>query len=986
MPSSPGGGRSVRWNRALAVRVLALVYFVSGACSLIDEVVWTRLLKLSLGNTVYASSIVISVFMGGLALGALIMARFCGRIRQPLRLYALIELLITISVLLSPKAIGLLDSFYVWFWQMAHPSSGVLIVCQTALSALVLLIPTVLMGSTLPLLSRVVTAVEDDAGTLVSRLYALNTLGAAAGCFLAGFVLIRSLGVMATLWTAAMLNLGVVVAAYAIHVLSGRQTFEVSSDEPAAPQEAPTAGRSRAEPALLAVAFFVSGLACIGYELLWMRSIVHSVGAFTYVFSAVLTVYLIGNVIGTALGTLAVRSRKNPGATYAAIFFLLGLCGVLYIPWLHLCNFYLLPWISAHLEDSLWRQIVPWRMLRPMTQCLVLFLVPSTIMGIGFPFMVQAWIRHVHRVGRTVGSAYSVNTIGAVAGGLVTGFICIPFLGLQKSIILLGLLVLWLAAVMWFALARPVRRAWLVRSIPLLTALCVTLRVPLIPADLFNRTVALSFEKEHDSVVDVRTGINTTVSIHRDHGSDDLFLYTSGRMVAGTSPGYRGDQKMLGHFPVLLNPAAESVLTVGFGTGESTACLNLHNLERNDCVEIAPEVLEMSLKYFTDLNLGPRHTEEVNVILMDARNYLHLTEQTYDVIVNDCTSIRGFAENSSLYTRDYLECARRHLNENGLFMSWIDTYASESTRVVNALLGTMLDAFPHVTLWYMLPEPSPFFVVVGSNEPQSFRIPHIAREMDNRAVAKSLLRINIERTEDVLSCYVANQDDLRRYLRRYACNTDDHPFVEFCTAERPAGYAMLRQFFQGVASDSVYRHLDWTDIDPRAQAQWLAGFDRLRRATRHVLLAQTARTPWECIKHCLDGLETMPDYHVLQVTRIRAEKDLAKMVKQALAARDLKQAQALTDVFLKVEPDAAVAWILQSQIERLKCQPEAALRAARRAVDVAPQSLAALHNLWGLLLANHEAEEAQDLFDRAVDVYGRLDSPELNGSPGGKLD
>ncbi len=967
----------VVWDRRWAVGILMAVYFVSGACSLMDEVVWTRLLKLSIGNTVYASSIVISVFMGGLALGALLMSRFCRRIRKPLPAYIVIESLITVSVLLSPGAIRMLDSFYVWFWRTAEPTPTVLLICQTVLSAAVLLVPTILMGSTLPLLSRVVTVVEDAAGPLVGRLYALNTLGAAAGCFLAGFVLIRTIGVTWTLWSAAILNAAVVCGAAVVHILSGRRTFEVVSDELTHPEAMPVVAATRFEPQLLAVGFFVSGLACIGYELLWMRSIVHSVGTFTYVFSAVLTVYLVGNVIGTLIGTKAVRSCKNPGAVYALVFFLLGLAGVLYIPWLHLCNHHLLPWALERWSHSIWLGIMPELMFSPMAQCLVLFLIPSILMGIGFPFMVQAWIRHAHRIGRTVGSVYSINTAGAVAGGLLAGFVCMPLWGLQTAIILLGLLVLWLAAVMWLALARPLTHPWLVRGVLLVGALFVTVQVRLIPANLFNRTVALNRERLHPDVIDVKTGVNTTVSIHRDAGTDDRFLYTSGRMVAGTSPGYRGDQKMLGHFPVLLNQHADAVLSIGFGTGESTACLSLHEIERNDCAEIAPEVLQMSLKYFPDLNLGAKHTEEVNVVLMDARNYLHLTEQSYDVIVNDCTSIRGFAENSSLYTKDHFECARRHLNKNGLFMSWIDTYTAEAPQVVDTLLGTMLEAFPHVTLWYMLPEPSPFFVVVGSNEPQRFSVRHIANELDQPAVGASLSKINIRKPEDVLSCYLGDETDIRRCFGRYACNTDDRPFVEFCTAQLPTSRAKQRNFLDRIQSDSIYRHLDWTGLDESARAQWTEQFETLRRATRHVLAAQTAPTSERALRHCLEGLAIRPDHHILKQAKRTLEKDLAKKVRKSLAAGDPHQAHSLTETLLNADPNSTMGWVLLSQIEHHTGDTEAALRAAQHALDTTQADPAALHNLWGLLLVGEQTEEAQMLLDRAVRLSRTLATSNL---------
>ena len=178
-------------SRQAGINWLMLIYFSSGVCSLIDEVIWIRLLKLTLGNTVYASSIVVSTFMGGLALGAFIMGRYSDHVTKRLRLYALLETIITISVLSLPWGLRIADKSYVWFYRAYDPSHRQLLVVQVIISGLILIVPSVLMGSTLPLLGRFVTSLEKETGRLVGRLYAFNTLGAAVGCFLAGFVLIR---------------------------------------------------------------------------------------------------------------------------------------------------------------------------------------------------------------------------------------------------------------------------------------------------------------------------------------------------------------------------------------------------------------------------------------------------------------------------------------------------------------------------------------------------------------------------------------------------------------------------------------------------------------------------------------------------------------------------------------------------------------------------------------------------------------------------
>ncbi len=961
-------------HRRLVINVLVLVYLVSGVCSLIDEVVWLRLLKLIIGNTVYASSIVVSVFMGGLAIGAALMGRLCERFKKPLRTYALIELTITITVLLSPAALKLADAFYVWLWHTLHPGQGVLIFWQALLSGLVLLVPTILMGSTLPLLARFVTSVGKETGPLVGRLYALNMLGAAAGTFLAGFVLIRTIGVMGTLRTAALLNVGVACGGYLLHRVSHRRVAAsvVGAPPRGCPGQAqgPAPTASPLGLALLGGGFFLSGLACIGYELLWMRSIIHSIGTFTYVFSAVLTVYLVGNVIGTMIGTRLVRRVKNPAATYAAILFVLGAAGVAYLPWLDLCNYRLLPWAATQPEIALLGNVFPMLMARPLIQCTILFLLPSIVMGIGFPLMVQAWVDRVHRVGLSTGLAYSINTIGAVLGGLLTGFVLMPLLGLQASIITLGLVVVWAAAILWLVFVLPQTRRWVVRGLVPLAAVFVSVWAAQIPADLFVRTVALSGQEFGHGIVAMREGINTTVSVHRDPRYGALYLYTSGRIVAGTSRGFRGDQKMLGHFPVLLNQYANRTLSVGFGTGESTACLAMHEIDQIDCVEIAPEVVDFALEYFGELNLGDELDERTNMIYMDARNYLHLTERKYDVIMSDCTGMTHFAENGSLFTKDYFECARDHLNEHGLFMSWIDTYTTQGRAVMNSVLGTMMEVFPYVTLWYPTPEPAPFFVVVGSEQLQKVSIRHILDELDRPAVKESLEKINLRDAVDVVSCYIADQNDIRRFVKQYTANTDNFPFIEFITTHQRAGRSVMRDFFEAVRSDSVYQHIDWAGADEVDKERWRARLDRVRQVARYVQLSQTSSMYDESLGYAMQGLEIVPDYPALQIARRSIERELLASGLQALAGGNPESAMAIGRAMLAKDPNAVAAWFLFSQASRAQGNTAAAMQAARRAVQMAPQDMGTYYNLWSILLWADDPAAAQETLNRAVEVFG----------------
>ncbi len=883
------------------------------------------------------------------------MGRYCDRIRKPLRLYALTELAITGLALASPWALRTADGIYIGLCRSWQPGPGWLIAGQIVISTCILLVPTLLMGSTLPLLGRFVASVEKDAGPLVGRLYALNTLGAAAGCFLAGFVLIKVIGVMGTLRFAAVLNLLVALGGYVMHRVSLRDTGETAVS--ASPLPIPVAlGRGRDTGlALLGAGFFLSGLVSIGYELLWMRSIVHTAGAFTFVFSAVLTVYLAGNVIGAAIGSRIIRSVKNPAGLSAVLLSGLGACGVLYLPWLNLCNYHLMPWLLGPLDESAWYKPMPWNLLCPLIRSTVLFLVPSMVMGIGFPIMLQAWVDRAHRIGWSTGTAYGVNTWGAVAGGVVTGFLLIPLLGLQVTILALGIAAVWVGTLMWLYFVRPVAgRRWRRWLLPL-AAVFVTVQSTRLPGDLFVKTVALSRWMRDCEVLDIKEGINTTVSVHRDPRTNALYLCTSGCRVAGTSREYRGDQKMLGHLPVLLNKDAQSVLSVGFGSGESTACLSTHGVERVDCVEIAPELVKVSLTYFNGLNLGDELDEKVHMIYQDAKNYLRLTDRRYDAIVNDCTSMRGMAENASLYTKEYFESARDHLTDNGLFMSWLDTYASECHEAVQSVIGTILEVFPYVTLWYPTTEPGPYFVIVGSKRPQSFSPRHIDSELAKPAVRESLAQIGCRDSVDVLSCYVADEGDLRQYVTAHLTNSDYFPAVEFCTEPEPGNFYALRQFFTTIRSDSACEHVDWAGIGESEKASWLGRFEKAHQVATHIFLAESSPDYLETLRHAMSGLVVIGDHHALLVLKQTAEHALLEQGLKAVKAGDASRAMHLARSVVEMDPDSAQAWVLRSQAERAAGNLPLAQAAARTAFELAPEDLGVQFNLWSMLVSANDA-------------------------------
>lgn len=922
--------KRARIDKAIAadrfgITSVMLIYFCSGACSLIDEVVWVRLLKLTLGNTVYASSVVVSMFMAGLALGALIMGRYADRIGRRLRLYSLLEVLVTISALLMPLSLRLADSAYRWFFIKYQPSPTGLLFVQAAVSAFLLLVPTILMGSTLPLLGRYVTTLEQRVGHFVGRLYALNTLGAALGCFLAGFVFIRIVGVMGTLYIAAGVNLFVAFSGWMLSrshesVLRGAEK-KIEAQKP----HADIAEAKMSRQYVLAVGFFLSGLISIGYELIWMRSIVVPLGGFTYVFSAVLTVYLVGNVIGAWIGSRLSRRLNNPAVAFGLSLTCLGALGIFYIPWFR-------TWFSflreasflASLAGSLGMESIRKASL-PLFNSVFLFLLPAIVMGIGFPLALQGWCKFRHKVGQTTGTVYGVNTIGAVLGGVLTGFVLIPLMGVQLSIMVLGLAGIWLGGMMVQVFYS--RRGLALRIGSMATVVVLTVVAVIVPAEMFRWSLDETYAGE---ILSVKEGLTTTVAVTRKY--DGSLLMAIDHIEMAGDDIHRSAQKTLGHLAVLLHSDPKDVLTFGLGTGETTACLAQHDLRRIDCVEIAPEVTEVAVKFFSHINLGDRLDQKVNMIYMDGKNYLNLTDRKYDIILND-SNVHSTSGSAPLFTKEHFQSALRHLNPGGLFMTKLHLQGHPKSNF-DSILGTFMDVFPHVTVWFPTTKPFIFFYLVGSADEQLFSPKRIDNELEKENVRNSVKYLNFENSADVLTCYIGDKEDIRRYLKTFQINSDYTPYLEFnLDPKNLVLQAYFPELVQTIRGDSIIRHIDPSGMDKSELEQWRKDFE-LRYQVASLLLRAHGEKAFLSKFLCSSyGLKLMPRYAPLLELREDCVSDIEKALKRRVVNPDMIIAD--MDDQIRKNPDSGIAWLIKSMALRQKNSSEDALNSAGKALNLA---------------------------------------------------
>jgi spermidine synthase len=571
----------------------------------------------------------------------------------------------------------------------------------------------------------------------------------------------------------------------------------------------------------------------------------------------------------------------------------------------------------------------------PLINCFALFILPSIVMGMGFPMALQAWANHVHKVGRSTGTAYGANTIGAVTGGIVTGFVLIPLLGVQTSFIVLGLTGIWIATALSFSFYGGVGTVR--KFIMPVAATVLTVMALLLPVGLFDSVVKINPGSPDWNVLYVREGVTTTVSVHQVPSEGYLQLFSAGQSIAGDSYSERADQKLLGHFGIFLNSRARKVLSVGFGSGETTACLAQHKLDKVDCVEIAPEVVEVSLEHFTHINLGDKLDEEVNMIFMDAKNYIHLTDAFYDAIVNDSIHPRDFAENASLYAKEYFQGAADRLDVNGIMVSWVPAYDMPAS-VFTSIIGTLMDVFPNVTMWYPVAHPAPLVLLVGSKEPHSFSPEHIERELQKPGVRKSVLEMGIRDSIDVLSCYVGDQADLKKVIGPFKINSDYSPFVEFTTDHILSPKQIYSRFIIPTQSDSIYQYIDWTNLDQEQKAEWIARYRPTHRASRYLLEALAATNALDSLKYSVQGLRIAPEHAGLIHARERTSQLLYHKGIKLIASGKVYEAQTLAKQILEIAPHSAWAWMINVTVSRTKRDLQGALRAARRAVKCDPNN------------------------------------------------
>ena len=929
--------------------MIALLVFASGFTALVYEIIWIKTLTLVFGTTIFAVSTVLTAFFSGLALGNRYFGKLSDRSRHPLILYGALELATGIYALLYPLVHLGVSRLYLVTVPSDITSTPAIPLVRFLLGLAALLPPTIMMGGTLPAVVRHAAGERGEVGRPLASLYAINTAGAALGTLVAGFFLIGTFGVRASMISMAAVNLsiaGTVFALYRRETASGPRS---RGDGLARGRRgAFSTDRNAGEGyRFILLVSGLSGLASIGYEVVWTRMLIHYTGTTTYAFSTILVTFLVGISAG---GYLARRLLGRDRDLWPVLAIIEGAIGLLAL--ISTAAIDRLPLIdqvlSARLNPS---GVGQWQvgLLISMIKNAAVMILPALCMGLSLPVAVGLVGRGVEEAGRTVGDLFSANTLGSIVGSFAAGFAFVPLMGTGWTITLLASLnlLLALALIRRSRIERRKRNYLLVSGLLLLA--CV---VSLSRKEMFREVYP------PEDLVFFAEGVTSTVAVVRDEDPLNpayLRMFVDGNGLSGTDYSGRRYMRLLGHLPVILaGGRPESALVICLGTGMTLGAVSRYrSVEVLDCVEISRGVVEASAFFYGE-NHGVLEDGRLNLILDDGRNYLLRTSRRYDVITLEPPPPRS-AGVVNLYSREFYRQVRDHLEPGGRLCQWIPLH-DQSEEDVKVLIRTFLDVFPHVTCWWIERNE---LALIGSVGPQSIDWERLGGIFDVPEVGSDLASIDITDPYDLLSLYLTDERGLREYVGGGEIVTDDRPVIEyflFRGGNRTYRYSpYVREPYLPVLEEMTI-HLG----DVRSILRHTERLDRRRFYER-----------WVTARHLIDAT----------ILRNQGKEDAARR-EFRLAVRRTGNGYAghylgisdsqLAEAVRRAEADPTNVDALNraGYIYFERGETGTAVRYFRRVLDVDPTNLGALLNLGRALEEAGDLDAARRRFSRAKELAG----------------
>ncbi len=745
--------------------ILLALFSLSGISGLVYQVVWVRILKLIFGVTAFAASTVVSSYMAGLSIGSFYFGRVVDRTKNRIKLYALLEIGIGLYALFTPFIFKNLDLFYTVIYGWFSPNFYVFSLIRFLLAFIIILIPTVLMGGTLPVLIKYFATKIQRVGKVSGYLYSFNTFGAVIGAFAAGFFLVKFFGVLVTIYIAAAINITIGIAAFFI---SRREVKKTGPPVVAGIELQPI--RTLSNPGkrtykLLIWGFAFSGLASLAYEILWTRSLLYFLGLTTYTFTTILTTFLIGIALGSFIFSRTVDKIKDHLTWFAVIEILLGLTALAVIPMISK-----LYHISYALRQTLgynswWANVGVKFILSFMVM-----LLPTLLMGATFPVVVKCYNRDIKGLGKEVGEIYAANTVGSIIGAFIAGFILIPLFGLRLSmslVVLVNLFIGLTVIILHPGLKKNNRTTAIVVTVMILVVVLLNVnRKPVIMA-----SVEFTGPSKRYDLLYFKEGIDASIAVLQDKVNGERELNINGESTAFTIYQDMQVHKLLGHLPLLVHPNPQNALIVGFGFGSTSWATMLYPEIRTNCVELVKDEIETAV-YFEKQNHNVLAQSRFNMIIADGREYIKGTKKRYDMISFNAIHPKI---SPNLYTLDFYKMCRGILSETGIIIAWLPPNAITEVEY-QSLIKTFCQVFPYSSLWYVNPS---HMLLMATPEPLKIDYKLLRERLAEENIKNDLAEVNLDDPYELLSCFIMAGDDLTDYSKNAPVNSDDFPYIEF---------------------------------------------------------------------------------------------------------------------------------------------------------------------------------------------------------------
>jgi spermidine synthase len=743
---------------------LVFLFVGSGCAALIYEIVWFQLLQLVIGSSSISLGILLGTFMGGMCLGSLLLPRAVSSRQHPLRVYAALEGAIGVLGLLILFGMPLVGGLYT-AW--AGEGMGSVFV-RAIVAGVCLLPPTMLMGATLPAISRWVKATPEGISWL-GFFYGGNIAGGVAGSLAAGFYLLRVYDVNVATFVAVALNVLVAVSAY---LVAGKAAYE-------APHA--TAGFVPVEPRSTTkgttgvyVSIALSGMTALASEVVWTRLLSLHFGATVYTFALILAVFLVGLGIGSTVASLVARDQTSARRA-------LGWCQLL------LCA--AIAWAAYQLTESLtyWPinpsiSTSPWYTFQlDMVRCLWVVLPAAILWGASFPLALAAVASSDLDAARLSGGVYAANTVGAIVGSLVTSFALIPRIGSshteQVAIIasaLSSLLMLEpaLSARNESRIPNPDSRQWsfvgtAILALAMVSAGLLARSVHELPGLLVAYGRYAATRVGQADIIYVGEGLNATVAVS-ELSNGVRNYHNAGKVQASSEPQDMRLQRMLGHMTTLLPRQTKKVLVIGCGAGVTAGAVSIDPaLDHETIAEIEPLVPKVVSTYFAEHNFAVVQNPKVHVRIDDARHFVETTSEKFDAITSDPLDpwVKGAA---MLYTDEFFRMAKDHLNPGGVMTLFVQLYESNE-EAVKSEIGTFLDVFPNGIVFGNTSEGKGYdLVLVGPTDALTIDVDAIDAKLkrpEYAPLAQSLREIGMTNAIDLFATYAGRKPDLAPWLK-----------------------------------------------------------------------------------------------------------------------------------------------------------------------------------------------------------------------------